>query len=369
MNLRLWVKVAAGLAALALLVWGLVALRGILTPFAIAFAIAYMLNPLVNWMEGLLKRWLGWARWLSPRALSVGLLCLGVVAALVLVVLVVVPTAYQQVRYAAGKVPDYVRTVQAKVGPLVERLNLEYPVQVAQVRQELEKAAKAHALDIVAPVTRIIQAVFSSALSLFLAIVNLVIIPVFAVYLLFDMNRIKVGLRDLVPHRYREYIFARTRAIDQMLSAFVRGQVTVCLMLGSFYAIALTACGVPMGLPVGFTIGFFNLVPYMSHVLGLPLALLLSWLDDQSWQALIAVTAVFFFGQLVEGNFITPRVVGEKLGLHAVVVMLAVIVGATLFGFIGMFLAVPVTACMSVFWDDIRALYLRSEFFKRGSEP
>jgi predicted PurR-regulated permease PerM len=363
---RFWVKVAAGVGGLVLLVWAVVALRGILTPFAIAFAIAYLLNPLVNWMEGVLKRWLGWARWLSPRGVSVGVLCVAVVAVLVLIVLVVVPTGYQQVRYAAGKVPEYVRVVQAKVGPAVERLNLEYPTQVAQVREELEKAAKTHALDIVAPITRAIQAVFSSAFSLFAAIVNLLIIPVFAVYLLFDMNRIKVGLRDLVPNRYREYTYARTREIDQVLSAFVRGQITVCLMLGCFYAVALTACGVPMGLPIGFTIGFFNLVPYMSTIVGLPLALVLSWLDDQSWRALIAVAAVFFSGQLVEGNFITPRIVGEKLGLHAVVVMLAVIVGGTLFGFIGMFLAVPVTACMSVFWADIRALYFRSDFFKLG---
>ncbi len=367
MNLRVWGKLAAGVAALVFALWAVIALRGILTPFAIAFAIAYLLNPLVNWMELLLKRWLGWARWLSPRAVAVGLLCLVVVAVLVLVVIVVVPTAYQQVRTTAAKVPDYARTVQAKVGPLVERLNLEYPTQVAQVRQELEKAAKAHALDVVAPTTRLIQAVFSSALSLFLALVNLLIIPIFAVYLLYDMNRIREGLRELVPHRYREYVYARTRAIDQVLSAFVRGQVTVCLILGTYYAVALTLCGVPMGLPIGFAIGFFNLVPYMSTTLGLPLALVLSWLDDQSWQALIAVAAVFFSGQIVEGNFITPRIVGQKLGLHAVVAMLAVIVGGTLFGFIGMLLAMPVTACLSVFWVDLRALYLRSEFFKRGA--
>jgi predicted PurR-regulated permease PerM len=105
-------------------------------------------------------------------------------------------------------------------------------------------------------------------------------------------------------------------------------------------------------------------VPFMSTLIGLPLALLLSWLDDQSWRALIAVTGVFTFGHLVESNFITPRIVGERLGLHAVIIMLAVLIGGTLFGFVGMLVAVPVTAALSVFWADAKAWYLESDFFK-----
>jgi predicted PurR-regulated permease PerM len=206
---------------------------------------------------------------------------------------------------------------------------------------------------------------FSSVLAFVLAILNLFVIPVFVGYLLYDMNPICAGIAALVPHRYRDYVYSRTRAVSRLVSAFVRGQITVCLILGSFYAVALTACGVPMGLVVGFVIGFFNLIPYMSTLLGLPLALLLSWVDDQSWRALVAVTVVFFFGQTVEGNFITPRIVGERLGLHAVVVMLAVLVGGTLFGFIGMVVAVPVTAALSVFWADAKAWYLASDFFNR----
>ena len=121
-----------------------------------------------------------------------------------------------------------------------------------------------------------------------------------------------------------------------------------------------------MGIPVGLLIGSFNVIPFMSAGLGLPLALLLSWVDDQSWQRLLAVAIVFVFGQFVEGNFITPRIVGDRLGIHAVVIMLAVLVGGTAFGFIGMLLAMPVTAALSVFFADLRRLYLGSEFFTRG---
>jgi predicted PurR-regulated permease PerM len=216
----------------------------------------------------------------------------------------------------------------------------------------------------VSPLTRGLASAFSSLLSFVLTVLNLVIIPVFAFYLLYDMNQIKAGAQDLVPLRFRPYAFSRAAQIDKLLSAFARGQVTVCLMLGAFYSVGLTLCGVPMGLVVGFVIGLFNLIPFMSYILGLPLALLLSWVDDQSGHALLAVLAVFAVGQFVEGNFVTPRIVGQSLGLHAVVIMLAVLVGGTVFGFIGMLLAVPVTAALSVFWYDLRDLYLRSAFYR-----
>jgi predicted PurR-regulated permease PerM len=202
-----------------------------------------------------------------------------------------------------------------------------------------------------------------------LTILNLIVVPVFAVYLLFDMNRIVTGFKDLVPHRMRDYVYSRVSQVDALLSAFVRGQLTVALILGAFYAVALTLCGVPMGLVVGFAIGLLNLIPFMSYVLGLPIALTLSWVDDGDLSRLVVVAIVFTFGQFVEGNFITPRIVGDSLGLHAVVIMLAVLAGGTLLGFLGMLIAVPTTAALSVFWKDLRALYLRSDFYRKGEPP
>ena len=232
------------------------------------------------------------------------------------------------------------------------------------MRERVMAAVRTNLPQIVSPITQGIAKAFSSLLAFVLTVLNLVIIPVFAFYLLYDMNRIKAGAKELVPVRMREYVFSRAAQVDGLLSAFARGQVTVALILGVFYSIGLSLCGVPMGLVVGFVIGLFNLIPFMSYILGLPLALLLSWVDDQSGRALLAVAGVFTFGQFVEGNFITPRIVGQSLGLHAVVIMLAVLVGGTVFGFIGMLLAVPVTAALSVFWTDLRDLYLRSAFYR-----
>ena len=345
------------------------ALAGPLTPFAAALALAYFLNPAVTAMEGFFGRsaWLN--RRVHPRTLAVGVLTCAGLAGVVLILLFVVPAAYHQVADAVAKAPDYWRVLRSKIEPLYQRLNLRYPEQTEEARQRLVEAFKSQAPQIVGPITRVVTGMFSSLLGFVLTILNLLVIPVFTVYLLFDMNRIQAAIRDLVPHRRRAYVYSRFGEVDKLLAAFVRGQITVALILGAFYAIALSVCGVPMGLLIGFGIGFFNLIPFMSYILGLPLALILSWVDDQSLTRLGVVAALFTLGQFVEGNFITPRIVGDSLGLHAVVIMLAVLIGGSLFGFVGMLLAVPMTAGLSVFWADLRALYLRSDFYGRGSPP
>ena len=362
-------RLALFVAGIALAVLVLRALASPLTPFAAALALAYFLNPVVTGMETLFARQAWLSRRVRPRTLAVGLLTFTVLAVVVLILLFVVPAAYHQVADAVGKAPDYWRVLRAKIEPLYQRLNLQYPEQAEEARQQLAEAFKSQAPQIVGPLTRFVTGMFSSLLGFVLTILNLLVIPVFTVYLLFDMNRIQAGIRELVPHRLRGYVYSRFGAVDKLLSAFVRGQITVALILGVFYSMALTLCGVPMGLLVGFGIGFFNLIPFMSYVLGLPLALTLSWVDDQSLSRLAVVAALFTFGQFVEGNFVSPRIVGDSLGLHAVVIMLAVLIGGSLFGFVGMFLAVPMTASLSVFWADLRGAYLRSDFYGRDAPP
>jgi predicted PurR-regulated permease PerM len=345
----------------------------VLTPFAVAFGIAYFLNPAANALERAIARVLSpyprLLRRLSPRTLAVGLLAAAVTAVLVAAIVLVVPAVYHQVMEAVGRAPEYARVLRAKLEPLYQRLQLRYPDEMEVLRVRFQETVASHLPVLVSPLTHIVGVAFSSVLGFVLALLNLLVVPVFAAYLLFDMNRIKEGARNLVPHRFRPYVYSRATRIDHLLSAFARGQVTVALILGAFYGIALTICSVPLGLVVGFFIGLLNLVPFMSHVIGLPLALILSWLDDQDPTRLGVVAAVFVFGQFVEGNFITPRIVGESLGLHAVVIMLAVLGGGTLFGFVGMLLAVPTTAALSVFYEDLRDLYLSSDFYRGGSAP
>jgi predicted PurR-regulated permease PerM len=367
------VRLLIGAVLLFLALWGLTLVFSVLTPFAVAFGIAYFLNPAANALERTLARALSRSpallRRLPPRTLAVALLAAAVAAVLMAALFIIVPATYHQVTEAVGRAPEYARVLRAKLEPLYQRLQLRYPDEMEVLRVRLQEALASHLPVLVSPLTHVVGVAFSSALGFVLALLNLFVVPVFAAYLLLDMNRIREGAKNLVPHRFRSYVYSRANRIDHLLSAFARGQVTVALILGAFYGIALTACGVPLGLVVGFFIGLLNLVPFMSHVIGLPLALLLSWVDDQSPARLGAVAGVFAFGQFVEGNFITPRIVGESLGLHAVVIMLAVLGGGTLFGFVGMLLAVPTTAALSVFYEDLRDAYLGSEFYQGGATP
>ena len=364
-----WVRVVLGLAAVALVVAALLRLAGVLTPFAVAFALAWLLNPGVNALEGFFARRTWLRKRVDPRTVAVGLLVLGVAAALTLAIALVVPALVHQVADAGAKVPGYARVLLSRLEPLIEKLNLKYPTEAEEVRKRLQEAAQENWVQILNSLVKGVTTAFSSVLGFVLSFLNLVVVPVVAIYLLYDMNHIKEAAKGLVPPRLRGYVFSRGGKVAALIAAFVRGQITVALILGVFYAIALTACGVPIGLPVGFLIGFFNLVPFMSYVLGLPLALLLSWVDDQDPTRLLVVAVVFTVGQFVEGNFITPRIVGDTLGLPAVVIMLAVLVGGTLFGFLGMLLAVPVTAALAVFLADLRDLYLKSAFYEAEAPP
>lgn len=368
-----WVRLGLALLALLVLLWCLSLLGGVVTPFAIAFALAYFLNPPVNAMErffaGDIARSRIFRGRLDPRAAAVAILCIALTLVLGLVIAVVVPAASHQITEAAAKLPSYLVSLRAKLEPLYERLNLRYPVQAEELRQRVETAVRENALEMVAPLTHAMRVAFSSLLAFVLSVLELLVVPVFAVYLLYDMNRIREGAKELVPHRYRAYVYSRVREVDHLLSAFARGQITVCLVLGAFYALGLTLLRVPMGVLVGFLMGFLHLVPFMSGAVGLPIALLLAWLDDPGLRRLVFVAGVFLIGHFAESNFITPRVVGHTLGLHAVIVMLAVLIGGTLFGLIGMLIAVPLTAALSVFWADLRGLYLSSEFYGRGAAP
>jgi predicted PurR-regulated permease PerM len=367
---RRWVQAGIVLGVLVVFGWLLFKLREPLTPFAVAFALAYVLNPLANWLEKgfarVLPRLPTLGPRLPPRTAAVGVLAVLLVAVLVLMMMFVVPALYHQVSDTVAKVPEYLKVLRSRIEPIYQRLNLQYPEQTEEARERLGAALKANIPQILSPVTRMLSKAFSSLMGFVLAVLNLVIIPVFAFYLLYDMNRIRDGAKELIPVRYRPYTYSRLSEVDRLLSAFVRGQLTVAVILGAFYSVGLSLCGVPMGLLVGFVIGLFNLVPFMSYILGLPLALILSWLDDQDPSRLLAVIVVFALGQFLEGNFVTPRIVGGSLGLHAVIIMLAVLVGGTTFGFVGMVLAVPFTAALSVFWKDLREWYLSSDFYSGG---
>jgi predicted PurR-regulated permease PerM len=366
-----WVRAVFALLCLLAALYGLSLILSGLTPFLAAFAIAYFLNPSLNRFEKriapLLSRLPVLGTRLDARGVSVLVTLSSVATIAVVIVLLAIPALVLQVEDAARALPRMMENVKTRVEPLLERVNLRYPDESSQVRAVIEEKLKEKLPELLAPVTHVLRFALESSFTFVSLFIHLFVVPVFAGYLLYDMNRIRAGVVDYIPPRIRPWLVEQLRQVDRLLAAFVRGQVTVCFILALFYGVALSILGVPLGLVLGFVIGFFNLVPFMAFVAGLPLALVIAWAGDCGSNTLFWIVVVFFVGKFADIYVLSPKIVGDSLGLHSVVVILALLLGGEYFGFAGLLLAVPATAAASVFWDDLVAAYKRSRFY--GAEP
>lgn len=366
-----WLRAVFALLTVLAILYGLSKILSGLTPFLTAFAIAYFLNPSLNRFEARLSPWLKRmpfiGRRLDARAISVMATLLSVATIAVVVLLLAIPALLSQVEDAARSLPRMIQNVKTRVEPLLERVNLRYPDESSQIRTVLEEKIKEKLPDLLAPVTHVLRFALESTFSFLSLFIHLFVVPVFAGYLLYDMNRIRAGVAGYIPPRIRPWLVERLHEVDVLLAAFVRGQITVCFILALFYGVALSFLGVPLGLVVGFVIGFFNMVPFMAFVAGLPLALGIAWAGDCGSDTLFWIVVVFLIGKFGDIYVLSPKIVGDSLGLHSIVVILVLLLGGEYFGFAGLLLAVPVTAAASVFWDDITAAYRRSRFFDSGT--
>lgn len=353
--------------AAALALYAFVAILPGLTPFLAAFAIAYFLNPSLNRFEARVTPWLRRVPGIGPRldvrAVSVMLTLASAATIVVVILMLAIPALLSQLDDAVHSLPRMVENVKARVEPLLQRINLRYPDESSQARAVIEEKLKEKLPEILTPITHLLQTALAGTFGFVSLFIHLFVVPVFAGYLLYDMNRIRAGVVSYIPPRLRPWLLERLREIDRLLNAFVRGQILVCFVLALFYGVALSILGVPLGLLLGFVIGFFNLVPFMAFVAGLPIALAVAWAGDASGATLFWLVVVFVTGKFLDIYVLSPKIVGESLGLHSIVVILVLLLGGEYFGFAGLLLAVPFTAAASVFLDDLTDAYRRSRLF------
>ena len=312
--------------------------RRVVTPFFIAFTLAYLLDPLVDKME----------KWKLSRTPAVILLLSLFFLVTLAGTAVLVPLFRVQLENLAANLPNYLQTLQDWGRPLIENIPWLEPGKIQQAVSEGMKKMGELPLQLLGNLTDFLWSSLSSLFSAILVAVNLVIIPVAMFYLLRDFDRINEKITNIVPPRLRNSFIDIFKEIDRVLSRFVRGQLMVATLMAGLYSAGLFACGTPMSLFVGILAGYANLVPYLGLVFGFVPAAVLTFLQFQEWGPVLGVVAVFGVVQMLEGMVITPRVVGDQVGLHPVVIMLAVLVGAELFGLLGVFLAVPVAAVINV---------------------
>ena len=339
----LWMMLALALAGVLLVV-----LAPVLTPFLIAALLAYMFNPLVTRLEG----------WRVPRTLSVLLLFVLLGSLLILLVLWLVPRAQLEINTFAGKLPGYLDTLQHRLLPWLQSLLGEQAglFDFNILKQQLID----HWREVGTATGEVLATLSRSGMRVAGWLVNLVLVPVVAFYLLRDWNGIVARVHGLFPPSLQPRVARLARETDAVLGAFLRGQLLVMLALAFIYATGLWLIGIDLALPIGLVAGLVSFVPYLGFIVGLAAASVAAFFQFQDVWMLVWVLAVFGAGQALDGMLITPTLVGERIGLHPVAVIFAVLAGGQLFGFFGVLLALPAAAVMVVWLRHLHGGFIRS---------
>ncbi len=331
-------------------------LSGVMLPFVAGLLVAYFLDPIADRLERM-----GCSRALATTAITVVFFALvGVTAALLL------PLLQGQVMGLVAKAPALVAELRDQAEPLLERLQTTLTEdQVARLRD----AAGSYAGDAARFLGALLGRVLSGGAAFFQILSLIVITPLVSFYLLRDWDRIVARFDDLLPRDIVSDVREQMREIDRTIAAWVRGQATVCVLLGAWYGIGLTMVGLEFGLGVGFLTGLISFVPYFGMGVGLVVALGIAFAQFTGALPFALVVGVFMAGQVVDAYLLTPRLVGEKVGLHPVWVIFALLAGGALFGFTGVLLAVPVAAVIGVVLRYTLDRYRASAYYRGGGGP
>lgn len=335
-----------GIATVAFLVimW---ALGNVILPFVLGAAIAYCLDPIADRLE----------RLGASRAVATGLITFFAILVFVIAALLIVPLLVRQASDLIASAPMIASNLQAF---LTER----FP-DLGDANSTIRRSLSTIGETIQSRGDELLETVLASFSGVLNAVVLFVIVPVVAFYLLYDWDNLIAKVDGLIPRDHAPVVRDLASQIDSTMAGFVRGQGTVCLILGIYYAVALMLVGLNFGLVVGFIAGALTFIPYVGALVGgvlaLGLALFQFWGD---WLWILLVWAIFQSGQFVEGNILTPRLVGQSVGLHPVWLIFALSAFGALFGFVGLLVAVPVAAAIGVISRFAIAQYKQSRLYQ-----
>jgi len=331
--------------------WLFYLLSAILAPFLFAAILAYICNPLVDRLASLkIPRTLG-------TILAMAFL-FGLFAALLLIM---IPLFEQQVSLFIERLPAYLDWFKQHLAPWLQaRFDIELQLDSAYLKQALAE----HWQSAGGFASQFLPSLGSGGLALAGFFANVVLVPVVLFYVLRDWNLIVARIDEVIPRRWHEQVGAVAREVDDVLGSFLRGQISVMLLMSLFYALGLRLVGLDLALPIGIIAGLLVFVPYLGMIIGLTLATLAGLMQFQSLGAMIPVWIIFGVGQVLEGVAVTPWLVGDRIGLHPVAVIFAVLAFGQLFGFFGVLLALPMSAVLLVGLRLLRKNYLKSGLYR-----
>ncbi len=325
-------------------------LSPILTPFLLAGIIAYIFNPLVTKIE----------LWKIPRSLGAILVMALLLCILTALIIIITPLFERKVSQLIEKTPVYLETIRSGLVPWLEtQLGINLQLDAAQLKLVL----KQYWQDTGGILVKLIPSIKSSGVATMEFFLNVLLMPVVLFYLLRDWVHLVKLIDEIIPRHWHEQVNVLANESDKVLAEFLRGQLSVMLIMSFCYVAGLWLVGLEFALPIGVIAGVLVFVPYLGLGIGLVLATLAALIQFQGWSGLLPVWIVFGIAQLLESMVITPWLVGNRIGLHPVVVIFALLVFGQLFGFVGLLLALPASAVLLVWLRHVRKQYLKSSLY------
>lgn len=324
----------------------------VMMPFVMGMVIAYFMDPFVDKLETYrLPRWAG-------TVIAILMFLTGIA----ILILLLLPLVQTQIEALIAAMPTYATKVRTVALPWAEHsLKRIDPHAVDKIQEFIGNLAG----DAVGIVAGLVKRILTNGLALFDIISLIIVTPIVAFYLLRDWDQIVLQINRVLPRRHANIIRAEASKIDETLSGFVHGQALVCLSLGTYYAIALTIAGLDFGATIGIVTGILSFIPYVGTVLGFVCSTGLALVQFDDISSVVAIVCIYVFGQVMEGNVISPKLVGDRIGLHPVWIIFAILAGGSLFGFLGVLVALPVAAILGVLFRFALDQYMHSRYYLR----
>ena len=326
-------------------------LRSVLLPFVAGIVIGYLLDPWASKFE----------KWGMRRTCATVLVMFLVVIIAVPAVLMLFGIIDEQLGQFIRAVPNYLASFARKIEPVINELQQRIPSLEPERIRDYIRSNMANSLKLVGNVMR---SVITNGFALINILSLVLITPIVAFYMLRDWDTFVAKVDSLLPKQSKKSIEKQAREIDRILASFIRGQLSVCVLLGTFYAVGLYIVGLDLGVLVGFLAGIISFIPYVGTIFGFVVSMAIAFAQFDNMMQILQVAGVFLVGQFIEGNFLTPKLVGDSVGLHPVWVMFALLAGGVLLGFLGLMIAVPVAAIIGVIMRHAIENYKQSSLYR-----
>lgn len=347
----LWLAVAMALL-------GLLSLLGpVLMPFIVASILSYVLTP---WVDKLCT--LRIKKFHMPRSVAATLVIVILIAAVLAMVLIMIPILQKEVPQLQDQIPSFFNKLDEMLAPMLSEFGIKVRLDSTGIKNLLSDQMASSGDIIGKAVLNSIRVGGTAVLGM---VANLLLIPIVLFYLLMDWHSLIKRLSHFIPRRFVKSVAHAVEEVDDILAQYLRGQILVMIVLAAYYSVALSIARFDLALPVGIITGFLVFIPYLGYGLGLVLALIGAILQFDGFSGLMSVAIIYGIGQMLESFYLTPRLVGERIGLHPLTVIFALMAFGQLFGFIGILIALPASAVISVAVKHIRTSYLNSPFYSQ----